>query len=201
MHVRPCNSPSNPVFLRIPSEAAPQTDETCSKSPDFSRTPTRHTGSSLVPLVHETALEIRRNREDPRRSRSLAEEMRRQAGLAPDRAQRSLRDIIPIGSGDRHHPGSPIDDSLETTVTAALPGEFKTIPLQDTYDLTDLHLRLRSSLGDRRAVCLLRLRHASRAKSGTTHDSQLPSTTCVLQSARIHASWMHGEHSRIFIFV
>ena len=44
-------------------EAAAQTDETCSNSPDCSRTPARRTGSSLVPLVHETALEIRLNRE------------------------------------------------------------------------------------------------------------------------------------------
>ena len=30
----------------------------------------RRTGRSLVPLVHETALQVRLNREDPRRSRS-----------------------------------------------------------------------------------------------------------------------------------
>ena len=51
-------------------EAAPQTDETCSKSPGFSRIPARRTGGSLVPLVHETASKIWLNHDDPSRSRS-----------------------------------------------------------------------------------------------------------------------------------
>ena len=104
----------------------------------------------------------------------LAEEARRQAGLAPDRAQRSFRDVVPIGSGHRHHPGPPIDASLEMAMAAALPGDFKTVPLQDTYDLADLHLRFRSSWIDRRAVCVLQPESASPATPGTTYDARFP---------------------------
>ena len=76
---RPCRAdftfgPASPPQFWLgttSSEAAPQTDETCSKPPDFARTPARHTDSSLAPLVHEIALEIRLNRQGPRRSRSL----------------------------------------------------------------------------------------------------------------------------------
>ena len=63
-----------------------RTDRTRSKSPDVSRTPTRRTGSGVVPLVHNAGLEIRLNRNGPRRSRRLESK----AG-SPESVQRAGR--------------------------------------------------------------------------------------------------------------
>ena len=67
-------------------QAAPQTDEAGSKSPDFTRIPARRDGCCLVSLVPETALQSSRDPEDPRRSRSLE-----RAGNRPD--------VHPVGAG------------------------------------------------------------------------------------------------------
>ena len=65
--------------------------------------------------------------------------MRRQAGLAPDRAQCPFRDLVPGGTGDRDSPGVSADDASEATVTPDLPDELKAVPFRDTYHLADLH--------------------------------------------------------------
>ena len=86
------------------SEAAPQTGETCSKSPDFSRTPARHTGSSLVPLVHETVFEIWLNCKDPRRSRSLGAVP---GGVTGKRSAKHTANIVAAADAHQERAGAP----------------------------------------------------------------------------------------------
>ena len=96
-------------------EATPETDETCSKSPDFSRTPARRTGRSLVPLVHESALEIRLNREDPSRPRSLRTSPDAWAPTPQSPPVRQARERPPNTESRRTH--SPLAGAPRTGAT------------------------------------------------------------------------------------
>ena len=130
--------------------------------------------------------------------------MPRQARLSLDRTQGPFRHLIPVHPRDRDHPVLAIDGALEMSVASTArsagrvenqaapdgvvsghlphdPGQERGLgdrhlgPLQDAYDLSDPHLRLRPSLAIHHAAHFPLPRPASPARPGTTigHDGNI----------------------------